>query len=183
MEREIAEVLNQLERTSEQYWNISPQIGSLLNIMAKVVQARRVLEVGTSNGYSTIWLAEGVSGQNGKVVTIDLDGPRLQLARENLARAGLEQYVEFRLGDALDIIPKLEGQFDLVFLDADKSEYYQYLRLSLDKLKDNGLVVAEDVTVYGNMMPDFLWEITHNDRLETVIIPYDDGISISRKKG
>ncbi len=182
MERRIAEVLNQLERTRYQYWNICPQIGALLNIMAKAVQARRVLEVGTSNGYSTIWLAEGIREQNGKVVTIDIDGSKLKLARENLSRAGLEQFVEFRLGDALDIIPQLEGQFDLVFLDADKSEYYQYLRLSLDKLKDNGLVVAEDVTVYAGMMPDFLREISHSDRLETVIIPYDDGISISRKK-
>ena len=103
------------------------------------------------------------------------------MAEKNLWQAGLASYVELVHGDALDVIPKLEGRFDLVFLDAEKSEYYQYLKLSFDKVKDNGLIVAEDVTAYRDSMRDFLSEITSSERLETVIIPYNDGISLSYK--
>ena len=181
MDRRTKSVLHELEKTRYQYWNICPEIGALLNIVAKAMKAERVLEIGTSNGYSTIWLADGVRGQNGKVVTVDINSEMLRLAEKNLWRAGLASYVELVHGDALDVIPKLEGRFDLVFLDAEKSEYYQYLKLSFDKVKDNGLIVAEDVTAYRDSMRDFLSEITSSERLETVIIPYDDGISLSYK--
>jgi predicted O-methyltransferase YrrM len=181
MDRRTKSVLHELEKTRYRYWNICPEIGALLNIVAKAMKAERVLEIGTSNGYSTIWLADAVRGRNGKVVTVDIDSGILKLAKANLGRAGLASYVELVHGDALDVIPQLEGGFDLVFIDADKSEYYQYLKLSFDKVKDSGLIVAEDVTVYRDSMRDFLSEITSSERLETVIIPYDDGISLSYK--
>ena len=181
MDRRTKSVLHELEKTRYQYWNVCPEIGALLNIVAKAMKAERVLEIGTSNGYSTIWLADAVRGQNGKVVSVDINSAMLRLAENNLSRAGLASYVELVHGDALDVIPKLEGRFDLVFIDAEKSEYYQLLKLSFNKVKDNGLIVAEDVTAYRDSMRDFLLEITSSERLETVIIPYDDGISLSYK--
>jgi predicted O-methyltransferase YrrM len=181
MDKRTKNVLDKLEKTRYQYWNICAAIGALLNIVAKAAKAESVLEIGTSNGYSTIWLADAVRVQNGKVVSIDISSERLRLAEKNLRQAGLARYVELVHGDALDVIPKLEATFDLVFIDAEKSEYYQYLKLSFDKVKDNGLIVAEDVSAYRDSMRDFLAEITSSDRLETVIIPYDDGISLSYK--
>lgn len=114
--------------------NLEPDTAKLLNILARSSGAKRVLEIGTSNGYSTIWLASAVAETGGKIISIERSPEKQAMARENLGRGGLLDRVELRLGDATAIVRELTGPFDFVFFDADRITAPEQLRLSLPKL-------------------------------------------------
>ncbi len=121
--------------------NLEPDTAKLLNILARSSGARRVLEIGTSNGYSTIWLASAVAETGGKIISIERSPEKQAMARENLGRAGLLDRVELRLGDATAIVRELTGPFDFVFFDADRISAPEQLRLLLPKLAPAGFRV------------------------------------------
>src|SRR5689334_11378264 len=111
--------------------SVAPNQGKLLNLLARSVGARRILEIGTLGGYSTIWLARALPA-DGKLITLELDPKHAEVARANLARAGVSQVVEVRVGKALDTLPKItDGPFDFVFIDADKANIPEYFRWAL----------------------------------------------------
>ncbi len=125
----------------------SPNQGKLLGLLARVHGARRILELGTLGGYSTIWLARALA-PGGRLVTLEADPRCAEVARASIARAGLDDVVELREGPALDSLPELlaEGEpFDLVFIDADKANYPAYLDWSLKLLRPGGLLIADNV--------------------------------------
>ncbi|MGH2584265.1 MAG: O-methyltransferase, partial [Dehalococcoidia bacterium] len=107
--------------------NITPETGRLLAILVRVMGARQILEIGTSNGYSTIWLAWAALTTGGHVTTVERSASKVALARANLDRAGLTQMVSVREGQALDVLAGLSDPFDLIFLDADRESYLAYL--------------------------------------------------------
>ncbi|MBB6050286.1 O-methyltransferase [Armatimonas rosea] len=178
-------LLAELEVTADAYWNISRENAVLLSSLLKAMGARRVLEVGTSNGYSTLWFAEAVAANGGEVVTLEFDPGRAALARENFERAGLAATITLIEGDACQTLKTLTGSapFDFVFLDAEKPEYAEYLRLAVPLTRTNGLIIGDDTISLAAQMPEYLALAFAHPELESVAVPIDDGIVLSRKKG
>ncbi|QDC14345.1 O-methyltransferase [Rhodococcus ruber] len=129
--------------------DVAPVQGKLLHLLARIRGARRILEIGTLGGYSTIWLARAV-GDDGRVVTLEYEPRHAEVARANLDRAGVGERVEVRVGAALDLLPSLEGEapFDLVFVDADKENNPHYVRWAL-RLGRPGTVIVVDNVIRG----------------------------------
>jgi predicted O-methyltransferase YrrM len=134
---------------------VSPAQGKLLCLLARLMGARNILEIGTLGGYSTIWLARGLV-KGGRVVTLEYDTKHADVARSNIARAGLANMVELRLGRAVDTLPQLaaegRGPFDLIFIDADKQGYPLYLEWSLKLARIGTLIVADNVVRDGKVI-------------------------------
>jgi predicted O-methyltransferase YrrM len=131
--------------------DVSPLQGQLLHLLARSVGARRILEVGTLGGYSTIWLARAL-GPDGRLVTCELDPHHAEVARSNIARAGLAQVVDVRLGSALDTLPSLDGPFDLVFIDADKASGAEYFRHAVRLSRPGTAIVVDNVVRGGRVV-------------------------------
>jgi predicted O-methyltransferase YrrM len=129
---------------------VSPAQGKLLMMLAQVLGARKILEIGTLGGYSTIWLARGLA-DGGKLITLEADQKHAEVARSNIARSGLADVVEVRLGEAIDTLPGLvdEGPFDLIFIDADKVSYPEYLQWAVRLARSGSLVIADNVVRNG----------------------------------
>ena len=161
--------------------NITPATGRLLWILVRQARATRILEVGTSNAYSTIWLADAVRETGGRVVTLEADPGKVALARENLARAGLLDHVDIREGRAADTLASLPGPFDLVFLDADRGSYGTYLELALPKLVPGGLLVADNVVSHAAELEDYVGRVKSHPELFSVTVPVGNGEEISYK--
>ncbi|MFW5822266.1 MAG: O-methyltransferase [Tangfeifania sp.] len=168
--------------------------GQVLTMLSKMVQPKRILEVGTFTGYSAICLAKGLT-ENGKLITIELDDELEYLSRKYFEKAGLSDRIEQRIGPALEIIPEIDEMFDLVFLDADKKEYSEYFSLVFDKLKSGGIIIADNTLWSGKVMKTpadddyqtkgiiaFNEMIKNESRVEKVILPLRDGMTIIRKK-
>lgn len=134
--------------------NVSPAQGKLLHLLARAQGARKILEVGTLGGYSTIWLARALPA-GGRLITLEFNPKHAEVARSNIARAGLAQVVEVRLGRAIDTLPQLAtekaGPFDLIFIDADKPGYPDYLPWALKLSRAGTLIIADNVVRKGEV--------------------------------
>jgi len=131
---------------------VSPAEGKQLYLMAKMCGARRILEIGTLGGYSTLWLARALP-PGGKLITLEYSPKHAEVARANLARAGVSDAVEVKVGAALDLLPTLQGPFDFFFLDANKDGYPDYFRWAV-KLSRPGSVIVADNMVRGGKVAD-----------------------------
>lgn len=128
--------------------SVSPAHGKLLWLLARTLQAKRILEIGTLGGYSTIWLARGLA-PGGRLITLEALDKHAAVARETLARAGLADVAEVRVAPALDTLPHLAGPFDLVFIDADKQNNAEYFRWALKLSRRGSLIVVDNVVRDG----------------------------------
>ena len=134
--------------------HVAPNQGKMLALLARTSGARRVLEIGTLGGYSTLWLARGLPADgSGRIVTLEHEARHAEVARANFARAGLSNRIDVRVGAALDTLPTLAGEahFDLIFIDADKENYPGYLEWSLRLVRPGGLIVADNVVRRGQV--------------------------------
>jgi predicted O-methyltransferase YrrM len=131
---------------------VSPGEGKLLYLLVKISGARRILEIGTLGGYSTLWLAKALP-PDGHIITLEIDPKHAQVAIENVARAGLGKHVDVRIGKAIDTLPSLTGPFDLVFIDADKPSNPEYFAWAL-RLSHPGTVIIVDNVVRGGAVAD-----------------------------
>jgi len=161
--------------------NITPDTGRLLWILAVATGATRILEVGTSNAFSTIWLADAARDTGGRVTTLELNPNKIKLARANLARAGLGDQVEILEGSAAETLRGLRGPFDFVFLDADRGSYLAYLELVVPKLAPRGLLVADNVVSHAGELKDYLARVKSHPALFSVTVPIGNGEEISFK--
>jgi predicted O-methyltransferase YrrM len=127
---------------------VSPSQGKLLFVLAKAMGARRILEIGTLAGYSTIWLARALPA-GGAVVTIEISSLHADVARGNFVRAGVADVVDLRVGRALDVLPNIAGPFDLIFIDADKPGYPEYLEWAIRLARPGTLIIADNVVRDG----------------------------------
>src|SRR5580698_8443588 len=134
-----------LERRDEFLIAVGPATGRLLNILAKSVKAKTILELGTSYGYSTVWLAEAARATGGKLITLDKADYKHDYARNMLAKAGLTSHVEFRLGDARETIKSLPGPFDFVLVDLWKDLYIEVFDLFYPKLSPGAFIAADNM--------------------------------------
>ena len=161
--------------------NITPDTGRLLWIMIRTAGASRILEVGTSNAFSTIWLADAARETAGRVTTLEMNPDKITLARENLARAGLADRVEIVPGPAADTLRDVAGPFDFIFLDADRPSYLTYLELVVPKLVTGGLLVADNVVSHASELQDYLARVKSHPALFSVTVPVGNGEEISLK--
>lgn len=167
--------------------------GQLLQMMASLIQAENILEIGTYTGYSAICLARGMK-ENGKLITIDIKEELQQIAQKYFEKAGLKGKIDHRIANAVELIPQLEKTFDLVFMDADKDNYPVYLNLVVDKIRPGGLLIADNVLWSGKVVeqvkPDdkdtpaileFNKKVQAHPQLQNVLIPLRDGLMMARK--
>jgi caffeoyl-CoA O-methyltransferase len=135
--------------------NVSPNLGKLLHLFARLSKAKKILEVGTLAGYSTIWMAEALPA-DGKLITLEIDPHHAEVAAKNIERAGLSAKVEIRLGKAIDLLPRLvnekAGPFDMIFIDADKPPYTEYFEWALKLSRPGTLIIADNVIRDGKVL-------------------------------
>ena len=170
----------EIER-SHKMLNVTPDTGRLLWILVRACRATRILEVGTSNAYSTIWLADAVRETSGRVITLEHNPDKIALARANLAEAGLTEYVDLHEGEAEETLSQLSGPFDLVFLDADRPQYIIYFELVFPKLVSGGLLVADNVVSHAQDLAAYLARVKSHPGLFSVTIPIGKGEELSFK--
>lgn len=180
---EVQQHMQWMRQNQRGMMNVAPEEGKYLHDLIIKLNARRVLEVGTSNGYSGIWLARALQKTGGKLITLEMDEGRASLAAENFKKTGVEAVIDFRRGDALKIIPTLSGPFDLVFIDAWKPDYKKYLDFTYPMLREGGVIAAHNVVSHPRDMQDFLDEIHKSPRFKTEIVKVgSSGLSISYKQ-
>jgi predicted O-methyltransferase YrrM len=176
-------VLREIEELSKKTFLpiIGRKKGKYLVDTMKRFDVKRVLEVGTLVGYSAILIARNLP-KEGEVVTIERNPESARLAKENTRKAGLANKIEVHIGDALTVIPGLDGTFDMVFLDATKSEYLDYLKLSETKLKEHGVVFADNVKIFAREMRDYLAYVRNSGKYESEYVDVEfDRVEISTK--
>lgn len=176
-EKNVMAVLADVE-ANERFRNVPQHDGRLLRIMAQSMGAKHVVELGTSTGVSGIWLGLGLKETGGKLTTYEIDAGRAATARKNFKRAGLDKVITLVEGDAHEEIKNLEGRIDMVFLDADKEGYIDYLNKLLPLVRPGGLILAHNINP-RMAHPPFMKAITTDPNLETVV---RGGMSITLKK-
>ena len=194
-----SKILAELDR--ETYANVmTPRMlsghfqGRVLATLCYMIRPKRVLEIGTYTGYSALCLAEALDS-DGKIVTIDINEELEGIVNDYIDRSGYENKIDFRVGDAIKIIPELDMLFDLIFIDADKINYSNYFDLVIDKLRTGGFIIADNVLWSGKILQKnrkkldrdtkaiiaFNSKVHEDDRVENVLFPIRDGLMIIRK--
>ncbi|QDO92705.1 O-methyltransferase [Formosa sediminum] len=168
--------------------------GRILSMISKLIQPKIILEIGTYTGYSALCLAEGLH-QNGQLHTIDVNEELYDFQRKYFDASEFGTQIKQHLGSAIDVIPELEGGFDLVFIDADKENYPNYFNLIIDKLNPGGVILSDNVLWSGKVIEplnpkdvstkavlEYNTLLKEDDRIETVLLSVRDGLTISRKR-
>ncbi|QXP61358.1 O-methyltransferase [Olleya sp. HaHaR_3_96] len=170
-----------------------PYQGRVLSMISKLIRPKSVLELGTFTGYATLCLAEGLHPE-GEIHTIDVNEELEDFQRSYFDKSGYGTQIHQHLGSAIDILPTLDKTFDLVFIDADKPNYVNYFHLIIDKLNPGGIILSDNVLWHGkviepvdpkdvstNAVLEFNTLLKNDKRIETVLLPIRDGLTISRK--
>ena len=193
------ELLQQLNRETHQKI-LQPRMlcghfqGRILSMISKLVNPKNILEIGTYTGYSALCLAEGIKA-DGELHTIDIDEELYEFQRKYFDKSEFGHQIYQHLGNALEIIPKLDITFDLVFIDADKENYSNYFNCVIDKLNAGGIILSDNVLWSGKVIEalqpndtstkaliEYNTLLKNDNRVETVMLPIRDGLTISRKK-
>ncbi|HNP18200.1 MAG TPA: O-methyltransferase [Fulvivirga sp.] len=167
--------------------------GRVLSMFSKMISPKNILEIGTYTGYSAICLAEGLAA-NGQLYTIDINEELAEMANSYFKKAGFDTKITHLVGDALEIIPTLDQQWDLVFIDADKANYCNYFDATIDRLNKGGFIIADNVLWSGKVLEkiksgdkdtaalvEFNDKVHNDNRVENLLLPIRDGLMILRK--
>ncbi|MBL4706412.1 MAG: class I SAM-dependent methyltransferase [Flavobacteriales bacterium] len=192
------ELLYQLNRETYQKVLIPRMLsghvqGRVLSMLSHMIQPQTILEIGTYTGYSAICLAEGLK-PGGKLITLDINAELETMVRRYIKEANLEAAIDFRIGNAVEIIPTIDEELDLVFIDADKTNYSNYFDLVIDQVRTGGFIIADNVLWSGKVVEeispndddtqaliDYSAKITNDPRVENVLFPVRDGLMVARK--
>ena len=193
------DLLNQLTR--ETYQKIlqpimlsGPYQGRILSMISKLKQPKSILELGTFTGYATLCLAEGLE-KDGEIHTIDINEELVDFQRKYFDKSDYGHQIHQHLGSAIDVLPKLDKTFDLVFIDADKPNYVNYFHLIINKLNTGGIIISDNVLWHGKVIEEldpkdkstkavleYNTLLKEDPRIESVLLPIRDGLTISRKR-
>ena len=154
---------------------IPPETGKFLWILVRAMGAKNVLEIGASAGYSGTWIAKALEDTDGKLTTMDIDPGKVSRAAETYAEAGVSDRVTIIEGDARDIVPTIEGTYDMVFLDCDKEHYQDLLEPILYRIRRGGLLIADNVISHGEILKQYVDEVQHHPCLASVTVPVGSG--------
>ncbi|GAA4236664.1 O-methyltransferase [Postechiella marina] len=171
-----------------------PYQGRVLSMISKLKQPKSILELGTFTGYATLCLAEGLL-KDGEIHTIDINEELVDFQRKYFDKSGYGHQIHQHLGSAIDVLPNLNKTFDLVFIDADKPNYVNYFHLIIDKLNTGGIIISDNVLWHGKVVEDldpkdkstkavldYNTLLKEDARIESVLLPIRDGLTISRKR-
>lgn len=177
------QVLTEIKARDTGMLAVSDEDGRFLRVLTATTGAKRVLEIGGASGYSAIWIGLGLRATGGRLTTIEYDAARAQELADNVRRAGLADIVTVISGDAFKEIPKIEGTFDLVFLDAWKKDYKPFFEMVFPRIDAGGLFVAHNVVNKRSEMGDFLDAIErHPQAWTTIVKPSGEGMSLTYKR-
>ncbi len=167
--------------------------GRILSIISHMISPRRILEIGTYTGYSALCMAEGLQ-KGGNLVTLDINEELEERVRGYFSTSAYASQIDYRIGNALEIIPRLNGPFDLVFIDADKENYERYFDLVIDKVSTGGIIIADNVLWSGKIIEQqkkqdkdteaikaFNHKVHTDERIQNVLFPVRDGLMVMRK--
>ena len=178
VEKKVLETIADVVRAGDLYANVPASDGRMLRILAEAVNARNVVEVGTSTGISGLWFCLALEKTGGKLTTFEMDKTRASLARKHFNRAGMDGRVTLVEGDAHQNITKLRDPIDVVFLDAEKDGYVDYLNRLLPLVRPGGLILAHNT----DMIPGYMKLVTSSPDLETVVYTTGGGMAVTLKK-
>ena len=185
----LRSVVEEAEKQGFPLIQVSPENGKFLQLLIKIISAKRVLEIGTLTGYSTIWMARGLP-EDGKLITLEMEKEHAAAAERNFRRAGLENKIELLLGKAMDSLDKLKDQeFDFVFIDADKIGYPAYFDKVISMTNRGGLITADNTLRKGDVVKSdvdegtkgiqiFNKKVAKDPRVESLLVPISDGLTV-----
>lgn len=181
--------LEELETTRSEFWNLPPESGNFINMLIKARNIKTVLEIGTSNGYSAIWICDALKHTGGHLVSLEFWQKRLDLAEKNLKDCCLYDFATLKCGSAFKLIQELtEEDFksdklepELVFIDANKSEYIKYFELIHPLLKKDSIILADNVTSHPEKVQPFMDAIKSHKDYQSELIPFDGGLLMALK--
>lgn len=180
--RIIAVMEDMYAKQSRGMGNILPEDGRLLRMLTETLGVRHAVELGTANGYSSLWFCLALRSTSGKLTTHEVDPKRITLAKENFQRAGVENLVTLVEGDAHETVQMLAAPIDVVLLDAEKEGFPDYLAKLLPRIRIGGLIIAHDSSGQAHMMHDYFQAVVSNPDLETVFVDASRwGMCITRK--
>ena len=177
-ERRILQTLDAIVKAGELYANVPASDGRMLRLLTESVGAKSVVEIGTSTGISGLWFCLALGSTGGKLTTFELDPARAATASENFKEAGVDSMVTVVVGNAHQTISRLKDPIDVLFIDAEKEGYVDYLRQLLPLIRPGGLILAHNV----NMIADYIKTVTANPDLETVLYMQGGGLAVTLKK-
>ena len=177
------ETLLELEKTQKQFWNVARVTGEFLNLLIRTAKSRSVLELGTSNGYSGIWIGKALKETGGKLTTIEFYEKRIIPARENFEKCGVLDIITTLEGSAIKILEYMpeDTKFDFVFIDANKSETLKYFELIHPHLEAGGILAVDNVLSHEEKVRPFIEAIEEHPDYENVVLTLPAGLSLARK--
>lgn len=206
MNRKISKILDKLEKRSqyelknyhkidhsERMLAITKDTGIFYNTLLRAIKPKRILEIGTSSGYSTLWFAEAIMNQKSKIITIEENTNKIKMATNNFQKAGVSKIIQIKQGNAKQVLSQMlsefkksrtEKYFDFVFIDADKEQYLFYFDVALQMLKKDGIIAADNIIYperFQKHIRKFLTHVRKKSDVQTSIIPIGNGQQISIK--
>lgn len=179
MHSDISLLKKELEATQEQFWNIAPEAGQLLQALIFTHTPKQILEIGTSNGYSAILMAEIASQYGGHITSIEFHEKRIILAQDNLAKAGLSDSVTILQGDALEVLKKFQDErFDFVFIDANKKQCGDYFTQCIRVANPGAIIVADNTISHRHSLDSFFEAIKHTKNIDILESEIGTGLVI-----
>lgn len=176
-------ILSELEKTQDDFWNVSRQTGNFINMLIKAMGAKNVLELGTSNGYSGLWIAEALKQTGGHLTTVEFWEKRQCLAREYFEKCSFSNIATFKIGSAYDVVKnEIHDEFDLVFIDANKQEYIRFFEAVHPLLKKGGIILADNITSHAEKVKPFVEAISNHPEYQAQILDLPDGLLMAYKK-
>lgn len=187
-DKNTQEVLIELEKTQTDFWNVARSSANFLNMLIKIAGAKNVIEVGTSNGYSGIWIAKALKATGGKLTTIEFYEKRIVLANENFKKCGVDDIITVKQGSACVVLEELTKQdgfeeIDLAFIDANKGEYVKYFDIINPKLKVGGIIAADNITSHPEKVAAFVDKIKADPNYQVEILDLPAGMLLAYKLG
>ena len=179
----LKETLSELEKTQKDFWNISKETGNFLNMLVKMTNRKNVLEIGTSNGYSGLWLLDALYVTGGHLTTIEFYEKRQSVAISNFMKCGFDGMFSPLEGDSCELIENMDSgkKFDLVFIDANKRDYVRNFELIKPHLTSNAIIAADNINSHREKVQTFLDAIYSDLDFQTEILDLPGGLSLSYK--
>ena len=184
-DNKTVETFLDLEKTIQDFWNVDRKSANFLNLAVKMINAKSALEIGTSNGYSSIWIAKALKETKGRLITIEYWEKRMSLARENFKKTGVDDIIVPVVGDAVQILADMKKEdklrFDFIFVDANKAEYIEYFNSFDYLLEKNGVIIADNILSHYKKTKDYVEELMNNKNYQSQILNFEAGMMLSKK--
>lgn len=175
-------LLKELEETQKSFWNIDRATANFLNMLIKIYKAKNGLEIGTSNGYSGIWISKALKENGGKLTTIEYYEKRIVLAKEHFQKCSVDDVITIKQGSAIEVLETLKEEYDFVFIDASKREYVKYFEIISPLVKKGGIIAADNILSHAEKVQTYVDAVSNHPEYQTELIPFSAGLLVSYKK-